>query len=83
MSTDVHGRTRVYAARETDAVPQLPQLIEAGVSRLGVDATLLTAEEAARAVKRVVRGRAAWQAGRRMSEQLPGTTSGHLLEPIQ
>lgn len=83
VRTDVHGRTRVYAARETDAVPQLPQLIEAGVSRLGVDATLLSADETARAVGRVVRALAAWRAGRRMPEQLPGTTLGHLLEPIQ
>lgn len=83
IRTDVHGRTRVYAARETDAVPQLPQLIEAGVTRLGVDATLLDVEETVRAVRRVVRGLAAWRTGGRMPEQLPGATSAHLLEPIQ
>ena len=83
VRTDIHGRSRVYAARETDAVPQLPQLLEAGVSRLGVDATFHTAEETARAVTRVTRALAAWRAGRRMPEQLAGTTSGHLLEPIQ
>ena len=83
VRTDIHGRTRVYAAREIDAVPQLPQLIEAGISRLGIDATLLTAEEAVRVVKRVVRGLEALRAGRRMPTQLTGTISGHLLEPIQ
>lgn len=83
VRTDIHGRSRVYAARETDAVPQLPQLIGAGVSRLGIDATLLSTEETVRAVRRVVRGLVAWRAGGRMPEQLPGATLGHLMEPIQ
>ena len=83
VRTDIHGRSRVYSARTIDAVPQLPQLIGAGVSRLGVDATLLTAEETVRAVTRVVRALAAWRAGRRMPTQLAGTTLGHLIEPIQ
>lgn len=82
VRTDIHGRTRVYAAQETDAVPQIPQLVAAGVSRLGIDATLCSVDQTARVVARVVKALTAWRQGGRMPDRMPGSSSSHLVEPI-
>lgn len=82
VRTDAHGRSRIYAAQETDAAPEIPQLIEAGVRWFGADCTLMSANETKRAVERLVAAVNAAQEARRSLERRAGTTPGHLLEPI-
>jgi putative protease len=59
VRTDVHGRSRIWAAHPLDATPQADALVAAGVTRLMADATLLSPEECTFAVERVVRALAA------------------------
>lgn len=82
VRTDIHGRSRIYAAQPLDATPQMGELIDAGVSRVMVDATLLSAEETAHEVGRVIESIAAIHAGRRPAPREDGATSGHLFAPI-
>ena len=76
VRTDVHGRSRLYDAYPIDITPQVPQLMEAGITRFMVDGTLLDARETARAVARVRRAIEAAQAGRKSAARLRGATSG-------
>ncbi|MBR3317413.1 MAG: U32 family peptidase [Atopobiaceae bacterium] len=82
VRTDENGRSRVYAAHVLDATPQVPDLLEVGVTRFGVDATLLSPEETTRAVRRVGDALRAARSGVRPQERLAGATSGHLLTPV-
>ena len=82
VRTDVHGRSRIYDARPTDAMPQVPELIRAGVSRLMVDGTLLAPSEVARQVSRVAAALRAFEAGGRPSPREEGSYPGHLFSPI-
>ena len=82
VRTDLQGRSRIYAAHPLDATPQVGELVEAGVTRLMVDATLLASNEAARAVTRAARALAAVRDGRKPEPREAGATSGHLFSPI-
>ena len=82
VRTDARGRSRIYASRVLDATPQVPELLEAGVTRLGADCTLLAPDEVAQAIGRIVRAVEAARSGRRPESRLAGGTSGHLLQPI-
>lgn len=77
VRTDVHGRSRVYASRVTDVVPQVPELLTAGVTWLGVDGTLLSAKEVAAAVRRCV------YAIGRPPQREAGAIAGHLFAPVR
>lgn len=78
VRTDLQGRSRIYASTPLDAVPEVPELVAGGVSRLMVDGSLLEAGEVARAVGRVVRA----AHGESLS-RLEGHGSGHLHSPIE
>lgn len=82
VRTDLEGRSHIYAARPLDATPELARLLAAGITRLMADCTLLSAEETAREVARIVRALAAVAAGRRPAERMGHAGSGHLYEPI-
>ncbi len=82
VRTDLQGRSRIYAARPLDATPEVGAMLEAGISRLMADCTLLAPREAAKAVERVARGVAAAKAGKKPAERLPGATTGHLYMAI-
>ena len=82
VRTDVHGRSRIWAAHPLDATPQADALVATGVTRLMADATLLSPEECAFAVERVVRAIAAASGGRRPAPRVQGATSGHLFTGI-
>ncbi len=82
VRTDVHGRSRIWAAHPLDATPQADTLVAAGITRLMADATLLSPEECAFAVERVVRALVAVAAGRRPAPRVQGATSGHLFSGI-
>ena len=83
VRTDLQGRSRIYAAEALDAVPELPRLLAAGLQLFAVDATLMDADEAARAVERLVRALRAARAGERMPARARGCGSGHLHHPIR
>ena len=82
VRTDVQGRSRIYAALPLDAVPELEAILAAGVTRLGVDATLLEAPEVARATGRLVRALKSLRAGNGLPQRENGSTTGHLLSAI-
>lgn len=78
VRTDAQGRSRVYAPKALDLVSHVGDLLDAGVTRFLVDATLMDERELVRQVSRVVRA----VGGERIAAD-PGTTTGHLLSPIR
>ena len=82
VRTDVHGRSRIWAAHPIDATPQAAELVSSGVTRLMADATLLSPAETTFAVERVVRAIAAVREGKRPAPRMQGATSGHLFMGI-
>ena len=77
VRTDAHGRSRVYAASPLDLVAHIGSLVDAGVTRLMVDGTLMDATQVATQVRRIVRA----VAGETIAPA-DGTTCGHLHAPI-
>ena len=82
VRTDVNGRSRIWSAYPLDATPQAAELIEAGVTRLLADCTLLTPKETAFSVERVARAIDAVRAGHAPHARMQGATSGHLFSGI-
>lgn len=82
VRTDAEGRCRIYAAAPLDATPEVPRLVEAGVSRLLVDCTLLAPSEVLSPVRRAARALVAARAGRVPAAREEGATTGHLFAPI-
>ena len=82
VRTDIQGRSRIYAAHTLDAVPELDAILNAGVTRLGVDATLLTPREVLSATSRLVRALAGLEAGRTLPAREKDATTGHLFSAI-
>ena len=81
--TDQLGRSHLYNSVQLDVVHALPDIIQAGVSWLMVDATMLNVEETTQAVQRVVRGRNIAHAQGAALPKEPGCTSGHLFRGVQ
>ena len=81
--TDQLGRSHLYNSVQLDVVHALPDIIQAGVSWLMVDATMLNVEEATQAVQRVVRARNIAHAQGAALPKEPGCTSGHLFRGVQ
>ena len=82
VRTDLEGRTRIYDARPLDAMPQVPDLVAAGVCALAVDATLLDADDVARQVARLAKAVRASMDGTRPPTREDGATTGHLFSGI-
>ncbi len=82
VRTDLEGRSHLYAAHPLDATPQIPEMMEAGVSRFMADATLLNPQETSFAVERIVRAVQAAKLGKKAAPRLAGATSGHLFVGI-
>nr|WP_239471453.1 U32 family peptidase [Olsenella profusa] len=82
VRTDEQGRSRIWAAHPLDATPQTGELLAAGVSRLLVDAQLMSVSETRFAVDRAVRAVAAARSGHRPAPRMRGATSGHLFMGI-
>ena len=78
VRTDIHGRSRLYAAAPLDITPQMGKLAAAGVSRYLVDATLMDARELAEALGHARRALEAARAGRAPGRRLAGTEPGCL-----
>lgn len=78
VRTDIHGRSHLYGAEATDITPQIPQLLNAGVSRFMVDGTLLDASGLKKAVTRTRAAVEAARNGNRPAPRSSGTTTGCL-----
>ena len=78
VRTDLNGRSRIYDAVPLDLTPQVGELIEAGVTRFAVDATLLNEAETRAAVERLVNALAAVREGRKPASRERHASSGHL-----
>lgn len=79
---DALGRGHLYNSLPLDAVPALPDLLDAGVTSFMVDTTLMNPEQAAQAVGRAVHALENVQCGRPPEKKLPRTTSGHLFRGV-
>lgn len=82
VQTDPHGRSRIYGATPLDITPQIAELLDAGISRFAVDASLLNEDETAASVSRLHRALAAALQGRTPPERKVHTTTGHLFVGI-
>lgn len=81
--TDQLGRSHLYNSVQLDVVHALPDILQAGVSWLMVDATMLNVDETTQAVQRLVRARnLAHSQGAALPKE-PGCTSGHLFRGVQ
>lgn len=78
VRSDARGRSRLFAGDAIDLTPQIPQLLDAGVSRFLVDGTLLGPREIASQVSRARRALDASRAGVRPAPRQRGTTTGCL-----
>jgi putative protease len=78
VRTDLNGRSRIYDAVPLDLTPQVGELIEAGVTRFAVDATLLNEAETRAAVERLLNALAAVREGRKPASRERHSSSGHL-----
>ena len=81
--TDALGRSHLYNAVQLDVVHAIPDLINAGLTALMVDTTLMNVEETTKAVARAVRARNVANSSGSSIAKMPGTTSGHLFRGVQ
>ena len=82
VQTDAEGRSRVYASWLLDATSLIPRLAEAGLKRFAVDCTLLSAKEAAEALRLATRAVESWQDGMGSRRRGEGRELGHLFSPV-
>ncbi len=80
--TDFLGRSHIYNAVQLDVVHAMPDLINAGLTYLMVDTTLMNVEETSRAVAHVVRARNVANSNGVALTKASGTTSGHLFRGV-
>lgn len=83
--TDCCGRSHLYNAVPLDVTHLLPDLVQAGIDAVMVDATLMNGEQTTEAVRRAVRARDhAVSDGVALSKPKGGgTTTGHLFRGVQ
>ena len=81
--TDCCGRSHLYNAVPLDVAHAVPDLIEAGVSAVMVDTTLMNVEEATKAVQRAVRARDIALSGSNRVSKAAEATSGHLFRGVK
>lgn len=82
VRTDMASRSRIYAAQPLDLVPNIAELLNAGVSRFAVDATLLDEKQTAHEVSRLIAAIRAVTHGRKAPQREKGANSGHLFAPL-
>lgn len=79
VRTDINGRSRIYGPETLDLIPEVSQLAEHGITRFGIDATLLTPEQTRAKIERL---KGALNGTRAKIPREQGATSGHLFDPI-
>lgn len=81
--TDCCGRSHLYNAVALDVAHAVPDLIEAGVTAVMVDTTLMNVEETSKAVQRAVRARDIARSGDNRVSKSAEATSGHLFRGVK
>ena len=81
-TSDVHGRSRLWATTPLDITPQIPELVHCGVTRFMVDGQLLSPEQVRTQVARARRALDDALAGRTPAARDAHANSGHLFERI-
>ncbi len=82
VTSDALGRSRLWETAPLDITPQIPALLDAGVTRFLADTRILRDEDVPAAVSRVVRALRDARAGRMPQPRLAGATSGHIFSRI-
>lgn len=78
VTTDMFGRSHLYNSVELDAIPEVAQLLDEGVTAFMVDATLMSPERTAQATGRLRKAIELALADGSSLPKEPRTTSGHL-----
>ena len=81
--TDCCGRSHLYNAVALDTAHAVVDLIDAGVSAVMVDTTLMNVEETTKAVQRAVRARDIALSGGNSVSKASEATSGHLFRGVK
>ena len=82
VRTDRHGRSKIWSPKLFDGVPEMAEMLSAGVKRFMVDATLLSTEQTREATSRVAAAIAATASGASLPARLKDASVGHLFSPI-
>lgn len=82
VRTDTASRSRIYAAQPVDLVPNIAELLHAGVSRFAIDATLLDEKQTTHEISRLVNACNAVAHGGKAPQREKGANSGHLFVPL-
>ncbi|WP_165061446.1 DUF3656 domain-containing protein [Adlercreutzia sp. ZJ154] len=80
--SDLFGRGHIYNSVSMDALPAIPKLIRAGVSMFFVDATLMSVEQTAQTVGRIVHALNHINSNIDAPQKMSGTTSGHMFRGV-
>jgi putative protease len=80
--TDVLGRSHLYNGVPLDAVPNMVDFVDIGISAVMVDTTLMGKKAALDATSRAVRARDLALSERRSVGKKPGATTGHLFRGV-
>ena len=83
VRSDVHGRSRLYAGEPLDLLPEMPRLLEAGVTRFLVDGTLCEPDELVERVSRAVRALEAARLRQDPAPRMEGATPGCLYTGVE
>ncbi len=83
VTTDVHGRSRVWMSELIDTMPEVPYLLQAGIHDFMIDATLLSNRQLQHEVERLAAAlEGSKHQGKRQGKHPPvrerGATSGHM-----
>ena len=81
--SDQLGRSHLYNSVQLDVAHAVPDIVQAGITWLLVDSTLMNVQETTQAVQRVVRARNVAHAQGAALPKEPGCTSGHLFRGVQ
>ena len=81
--SDQLGRSHLYNSVQLDVAHAAPDIVQAGITWLLVDSTLMNVQETTQAVQRVVRARNVAHAQGAALPKEPGCTSGHLFRGVQ
>ncbi|QWT17909.1 U32 family peptidase [Collinsella sp. zg1085] len=78
VTTDIHGRSKMYAPTLTDITPQLDKLVRAGITRFMVDLTMLSEAEQEQALAQACAAKRALNAGQKPGRRIAGASAGCL-----
>lgn len=83
VRTDRHGRSKIWGPKLFDGVPEIADMLSAGVTRFMVDATLLTEEQTKEETTRVSQAITLTTAGEKLPKRHKESSTGHLFLPIE